>query len=125
MRPLQFIPFYLFWMVSSSLSILDGFVLRSAITGIATVIGKAVPMEWQIEHQWYMRWVVRAVDPLAIAILTILVFASIIVFDYLYRSAIEKGTIKRKFVLVTIIQASLLILGVVGTTIASAIASAQ
>lgn len=125
MRPLRFVPFYLAWIISSSLSIVDGFVLRSAIIGVASVIGQAVPMEWQIEHHWYMRWVVRAVDPFATAILTILVFASILIFDYLYHSAIEKGTFKRKFTRVTIVQASLLVLGIIGTAVSSAIASAQ
>jgi hypothetical protein len=92
MRPIQFVPFYLLWIVSSALSVLDWFLLRSALTAVASAIANAIPMEVQIRRQWYARWVVRAVDPCATAVLSVLLLVSIILFDYLYRAAIAKGT---------------------------------
>ncbi len=117
LRPLEFIPFYLLWIVSGALTIIDGLLLRQAVTAVAAALGQVVPMTWQVEHHWYVRWVVRAVDPLATAILTIAVFAAIIILDYLYRNAIIKKTIKKTFALVTAIQLGLLIGGVIAITI--------
>jgi len=109
MKPLQFVPFYLLWIISSALSILDWMVLRAGIVAIADAIERAVPMEVQIERQWYLRWVVRAADPCSLAFFSIFALASIISFDYMYRTAIEKGTIKKRFGLVTSIQAGILV----------------
>jgi sterol desaturase/sphingolipid hydroxylase (fatty acid hydroxylase superfamily) len=122
MKPLQTGSFYLLWIVSSALTVLDWITLRSGITGVAAVLAKAIPMEWQIEHQWYARWTVRAVDPCAAAILTILALMSIISFDYLYHDAIEKGKIKKRFGTVTAIQAGLLIVSAIATLVSSAFA---
>jgi len=120
MRPIQFVPFYLLWIVSSALSVLDWFLLRSALTAVASAIANAIPMEVQIRRQWYARWVVRAVDPCATAVLSVLLLVSIILFDYLYRAAIEKGTIKKRFGLVTGIQAGILIVSAIAVAISSA-----
>jgi hypothetical protein len=120
MRPIQFVPFYLLWIVSSALSVLDWFLLRSALTAVASAIANAIPMEVQIRRQWYARWVVRAVDPCATAVLSVLLLVSIILFDYLYRAAIAKGTIKKRFGLVTGIQAGILIVSAIAVAISSA-----
>ncbi len=125
MKSLRFIPFYLLWIISSSVSIMCGFIWRAAITSLAAVIVAQVPIEWQIESQWYLRWVVSGLDPIAVAFLTILVFISITVFDYLYRAAIEKKTVRKTFGLVTSIQAGILVVGVILITISAGIASVQ
>jgi sterol desaturase/sphingolipid hydroxylase (fatty acid hydroxylase superfamily) len=122
MKPLQSVSFYLLWIVSSALTVLDWIILRSGITGAAAVLAKAIPMEWQIKHQWYARWAVRAVDPCAVAILTILGVVSIMGFDYLYHDAIEEGKIKKRFGTVTAIQAGLLIASTIATLASSAFA---
>ena len=109
MKPVQFIPFYLLWIISSALSILDWFGLRAATVAIADWIERAVPIERQIESGWYLRWMVRAADPCSLALFSIFSLASIIVFDYLYHSAIEQGTIKKRFGLVTAIQVGILV----------------
>jgi hypothetical protein len=121
MRPIQFVPFYLLWIVSSALSVLDWFLLRSALTAVASAIANAIPMEVQIRRQWYARWVVRAVDPCATAVLSVLLLVSIILFDYLYRAAIEKGTIKKRFSTVTGIQVGILIVSAIAVAISSAV----
>jgi hypothetical protein len=121
MRPVQFVSFYLLWIVSSALSVLDWFLLRSALTAVASAIANAIPMEVQIRRQWYARWVVRAVDPCATAVLSVLLLVSIILFDYLYRAAIEKGTIKKRFSTVTGIQVGILIVSAIAVAISSAV----
>jgi hypothetical protein len=120
-RPIQFVSFYLLWIISSALSVLDWFLLRSALTAVASAIANAIPMEVQIRRQWYARWVVRAVDPCATAVLSVLLLVSIILFDYLYRAAIEKGTIKKRFSTVTGIQVGILIVSAIAVAISSAV----
>jgi hypothetical protein len=109
MRPVQFIPFYLLWIISSALSVLNWLALRAATVALVDWIERLVPMERQIERGWYLRWVTRAADPCSLAVFSIFALASIIGFDYLYRAAIEKGTIKKRFGLVTGIQAGILV----------------
>ena len=107
------------WIVSSLLSLLDWIVLRASISSIAAVIANAVPIERQIERQWYLRWTVRAVDPCNVAILTTLAFLSIIGFDQLYRDAIWKNKIRRTFTIVTAIQVGILIVSWLAMAIAT------
>ena len=97
------------WLVSSILSLMDWVALRASIASIAAVIANSVPIEKQIEGQWYLRWTVRAVDPCNVAILTTLAFLSIVGFDQLYRDAIWKGNIRRTFTVVTAIQVGILV----------------
>jgi hypothetical protein len=104
LEPRQIALFYGLWILSIVLSILDWVALRAAISTVTAAIVNAIPIEFQIQHQWYARWTARAADPCAIAILTVLAFASIIVFDFVYREAIWKGTIKRTFGVVTAVQ---------------------
>ena len=119
LEPRQTTLFYILWIVSVALSLLDWVALRAAITAVAVAIVNAIPIEYQIEHQWYARWTVRATDPCTVAILTVLAFASIIIFDFMYRNAIWKGTIKRTFGIVTAIQAGIAALCWLGVTILS------
>jgi hypothetical protein len=109
MKPLQYVPFYVLWIISSALSVLDWFLLRAATVAITDAIQRAVPMEVQIERGWYLRWMVRAANPCSLVFFSIFAFASIVAFDHIYRTAIEKGTIKKRFGLVTSIQAGILI----------------
>jgi hypothetical protein len=104
LEPRQIALFYGLWILSGALSLLDWVALRAAISALVTTIANAIPIEYQIEHQWYARWTVRAADPCAIAILTVLAFASIIALDFMYRDAIWKGTIKKRFGIVTAVQ---------------------
>jgi hypothetical protein len=107
------------WIVSSILSLLDWIVLRAAVASVAAVIAGSVPIEQQIERQWYLRWTVRAVDPCNVAILTTLAFLSIIGFDQLYRDAIWKKKIRKTFTIVTAIQVGILIVSWLAMTIAA------
>ena len=104
LEPRQIALFYGLWILSIVLSILDWVVLRAAISAVTAAIVHAIPIEFQIQHQWYARWTMRAADPCALAILTVLTFASIIIFDFMYRDAIWKGTIKKRFGIVTAVQ---------------------
>ena len=119
LQPGQVALFVLLWIVSSALSILDWVVLRAAITAVSAAWANAVPIEAQIERQWYLRWTVRAVDPCAVAVLTVLAFVSIVGFDSLYRSAIWKGKIGKTFGLVTAIQVGCAALGWLAVSVAS------
>ena len=110
MKPVQFIPFYLLWIISSALSVVDWIALRGATVALADLIERLVPVERQIESGWYLRWMVRAANPCSLAFFSIFAVISILGFDYLYRSAIEKGTIKKRFALVTGIQVGILVL---------------
>jgi hypothetical protein len=109
-KPVQFIPFYLLWIISSALSVLDWIALRGATVALVDLIDRSVPIERQIERGWYLRWVTRAANPCSLAIFSVFAVLSIIGFDYLYRTAIEKGTIKKRFALVTGIQVGILAL---------------
>ena len=119
LKPRQIPLFILLWAVSSVLSLACWIVWRAAATSVAAVIANAVPIEWQIENRWYLRWTVRAVDPCSVAVLTILGFVSIAGFDFLYRDAFWKKKIRKVFITATAIQLGLLLLGWLTTTIAA------
>ena len=119
LEPRQTALFYILWIVSVALSLLDWVALRATITAVAAAIVNAIPIEYQIEHQWYARWTVRATDPCTVAILTVLAFASIIIFDFMYRDAIWKGTIKRTFGIATAIQVGIAALCWLAVTVSS------
>ena len=121
MKPVQFIPFYLLWILSSVLSVLDWFALRAATTAVAAAIAAAVPQEKQIEMQWNLAYPVAALDKFAMVIFGIAAMVSVMSFDYLYRDAIVKGRTKRRFVTVTAIQVGLLALSLAAQAIASAV----
>ena len=107
-RPVQFLPFYLLWIISSALSVLDWMALRGATVALVDLIDRLVPIERQIESGWYLRWATRAANPCSLAVFSVFAVISILGFDYLYRAAIEKGTIKKRFALVTGIQVGIL-----------------
>ena len=119
LEPRQTALFYALWIVSVALSLLDWVALRAASTAVVATIADAIPIEYQIERQWYARWMVRAVDPCAIAILTLLAFVSIVTFDFLYRDAIWKGTIKKTFAIVTAVQVGIAAVCWLAVTISS------
>ncbi len=119
LRPLQFIPFYLLWIISAVVSVIDWLVLRAGVTAVAAVLANAVPMDWQIENNWFVRWIVPAVDNVGLIVFGIIAMVSIMAFDYLYRSALIKGTIKKRFIKVTAIQGIILLVGIVLVTISS------
>jgi hypothetical protein len=109
LKPKQVLLFYALWILSAVLCVLDALALRSAITAVAAAIANAVPMEVQIERQWHLRWTVGAVDKFALAILGIAAVLGIIALDGVYRGAIFRGSIKKRFAIVTAIQAGVLI----------------
>lgn len=111
--------YYVLWFVSSAVSLADWVALRAMVTSVAAAIGGQVPMEFQVEHQWYVRWTVAAVDPCFVAILTVLALMSIIGLDYLYHDAVAKGTIRKRFGIVTAIQVGILIVSYATVLISS------
>jgi hypothetical protein len=110
--------FYLLWIVSAALSILDWFALRSAATAVAVAIAASVPMEVQIERQWYLRWPAAAVDKFALACFGILAMLAIMSLEWVYRVDLIKGTINKRFAIVAGIQVGLLVLSQVTIWIA-------
>jgi hypothetical protein len=119
LEPRQVVLFVALWIVSTLLSLLDWAAIRAAFTAVVAVVVGWVPIEWQIENRWYLRWTARAADPCIVAVLTLLAFPSLIGFDYLYRDAIWKGTIRKKFAVVTGIQVGILVVSWLATTIAA------
>ena len=122
LKPRQVPLFVVLWIVSAALSVLDWVALRAAITAVVAAIVNAVPMEWQVEHHWYLRWTARAADPCSIAGLTVLAFVSILGFDYLYRDALWKGRIRKTFIVVAGIQVAILALSWLAVAITSRLA---
>ena len=110
--------YYVLWFVSSAVSLADWVALRAMVSSVAAAIGGRVPMEFQFEHQWYVRWTVAAVDPCFVAVLTVLALITIIGLDYLYHDAVAKGTIKKRFGIVTAIQVGILIVSYIAVLIA-------
>jgi hypothetical protein len=108
-KPVQFIPFYLMWIISGALSVACWMMLRAATVSVVALIERLVPMEQQIESGWYLRWAVRAADPCSLAVFSVFALASIVLFDFMYRTAIEKGTIKKVFFTVTGIQVGIIV----------------
>jgi len=119
LKPRQVPLYILLWFVSGILSVLGWIALRAAITAVAAAVANAVPIEWQVAHQWYLRWTVRAADPCSIVVLTVLAFLTILGVDPLYRNALRKGTIRKTFLIVTAIQAGILLLSGVAVAITS------
>ena len=119
LKPRQFFPFYGLWLISAALSIADWLILRAALTSVAAAIADSVPIERQISGNWYLRWMVEAVDKFAWLILGILAMLSVMSFEFIYRTGLIKGKIKRRFATVTSIQVSLLILSQVVIWIAA------
>ncbi len=121
LKPLQFIPFYLLWIVSGALSVLDWLVLRAATTAVAAAIAESVPIEVQIERHWFLRWPVAAIDKFALACFGIVAMVFVMSLDYLYRDALIKGKIKRRFAAVTAVQVGILGLSLLAQSIATAL----
>jgi hypothetical protein len=119
LKPRQYLTFYLLWIASGILCVFDALATRSAITAIAAAMASAIPMEIQIQRQWYLRWPVRAVNQFAWAIVGIGAVVAIMALDYVYRTAILKGVIKKRFATVTAIQVGILIVAEIVNRIAS------
>ena len=119
LRPLQFIPFYLLWGVSGALCVLDWLVARTAIAAVLSAIAASVPIEKQIERQWFVRWPVAALDKFALVILGIVAMLVVMALDYVYRDGLIKGTIKKRFATVTAIQVGILLLSALAIGISS------
>ena len=119
LKPRQFLPFYGLWLISAALSIADWLMLRAALTAIAAAVANSVPIERQISGQWYLRWAVGAVDKFAWLILGIIAILSVMSFEFIYRTGLIRGKIKRRFASVTGIQVGLLLLSQVAIWIAA------
>jgi hypothetical protein len=109
LKPKQVLLFYALMILSGILCVLDALALRSAISAVVAAIANAIPMEVQIERQWYLKWTVGTVDKFALAILGIAAVLGIMALDYVYHDALFKGRIKKRFATVTAIQAGVLI----------------
>ena len=119
LKPRQFLPFYGLWIISAVLSIADWLILRAALTAVAAAIADAVPIERQISGHWYLRWVVEAVDKFAWLILGIIAVLSVMAFEFIYRDGLIKGKARKRFSVVTAVQAGLLVLAVLTIAIVS------
>jgi len=119
LRPLQFIPFYLLWIISSAFSLIDAFVFRTAVNALAAIALGNVSYEFEAEHLWFARYAFRAIDPWLVAILSVVVLSVIISLDYFYRNAIVEKQIKRKFAWVTGIQSAILLVSALAIWLSS------
>jgi hypothetical protein len=119
LEPRQVVLFVALWFVSGLLSLLDWVAIRAAFTAVVAVIVGSVPIEWQIEQQWYLRWTAGAADPCIVAVLTMLALLSLIGFDFLYRDAIWKGRMRKTFAVVTAVQVGIAALSWLAITLAA------
>jgi hypothetical protein len=113
LQPRQLLSYWGMWIGSSILSLADWWTLRLALTSLASWIAVAVPMDVQIERQWYLRWVTAASRPFAWVCFGILAILSIIGFEALYRDGLIRGKARRRFAVVTSIQVGLLVVSLV------------
>ena len=107
-RLARILPF-LTWIISSILTVIDVAVLRTTIVTIADAINRAIPIEDQVQRGWLLRWPVSAIDQFAILILGAVALGLVISFDFIYRTALQKGTLKHRFALVTTVQIAVFI----------------
>jgi len=119
LKPIQYIPFYLLWGVSGALCVLDWLLARTAITSVVSAIANTIPMEKQIERQWFVRWPVAALDKLVVVILGIAAMVVFMALNYVYQKALIEGTMKKRFAIVTGIQAGILALSALAILITS------
>jgi hypothetical protein len=101
---------YLAWAVSSAFTVLDWAVLRTTIVAIADRISKLVPIEEQAARGWLLQWPVAAVDQVAVLGLGAIGLGLVVAYDYLYRGAMAKGRLRKRFLTITAIQAGVLAL---------------
>lgn len=122
LKPIQLGIFYLLWITSTVLIVLDVLFLRAGITALAAPLLDRVPWEYQIKHHWFARFSLRAIDSWFLALGGLAAFLFIIGLDYLYRKAILKEKITKTFGIVTAIQVGTLVLGLILSTIGMALA---
>ena len=104
MKPLTSVLPYLAWIVSGVLTILDWMALRELVVAIAVKIAKTVPIEEQIERGWFLHSIIPVVDRSAILVLGIIGLGLVLAFDYIYRTGLAKGVLRKRFGLITAIQ---------------------
>ncbi len=121
LKPVQLGLFYLLWITSTVLIVLDVLFLRAGITALAAPLLDRVPWEYEIEHQWYARFSLKAIDSWFLALAGLAAFLCIIGLDYMYRAAILKDKITKTFGTATAIQVGILVLGLILSTIGMAL----
>jgi hypothetical protein len=104
MKPLTSVLPYLAWIVSGILTVLDWMALRELVVAIAVKIAKTVPMEKQIERGWFLHSIIPVVDRSAVLVLGVIGLALVLSFDYIYRTGLAKGVLRKRFGLITAIQ---------------------
>ena len=89
---------------------LAAFKLFAGIAGqSAAVIADAAPMERQAQRGWFLYHIIPAVYKFAVLVFGLAAFALVIWFDYTYRAAQAKGTLKRRFGVITAVQLCILV----------------
>ncbi|MBN1936368.1 MAG: hypothetical protein JW934_17010 [Anaerolineae bacterium] len=121
LKPVQLGLFYLLWLTSAVLIVLDVLFLRAGITALAASLLDRVSWEYQVEHLWYARFSLTAIDAWFLALAGLAAFLCIIGLDYLYRAAILKEKITKTFGTVTAIQVGVLVLSLIMSAIGSAL----
>jgi hypothetical protein len=109
MKLLSLVALRLAWLLSVVLIVLDGLALRMVVIDLAAAIADAAPTEQQAERGWFLYHSIPAVDKFAVLVIGLAALASAIWFDYVYRAAQAKGTLRRRFGVITAIQASILV----------------
>jgi len=109
MKPLSFASCFLAWVISSVLTVLDGIALRAVAVELAVLITNTVPIEQQAERGWFLYQILPAVDKFTVAILGVAALVLVLSFDYIYRAALAKGVLKKRFGVITAVQVGVLV----------------
>jgi len=76
--------------------------------GLIVWIADTVPVEEQAERGWFLNRTIPAVDKFALAILGFAALALVLAFEYIYRAALAKGVLWKRFGVITAIQVGIL-----------------
>gem|GEM_PF-4552283 len=125
LKPTQLGLFYLLWITSIVLTVLDVLLVRAGITALAAPLLDRVPWEYQIKHLWFARFSLKAIDSWFLALGGLVALACIILLDYRYRTAILNGQIAQTFGFITAVQVGILLLGLLMNTIGIALLQTQ
>ena len=109
MKLLSFVTLRLAWLISVVLTVLDGIALRMVAVELAVLITNSVPIEQQAERGWFLYRILPAVDKFAVAILGVAALVLVLSFEYIYRAALAKGMLRKRFSIITAVQVGVLV----------------
>ncbi len=100
---------YLAWIVSFALTLFDWMALRNLVRAIVTTVLVTMPTEQRVEKLLFPQLIIPAVDQIATLVFGVIALILVVVLEYVYRSAAAKGMLKKRFGLVTTLQAGVFV----------------